>query len=332
MSTTIVGVGRYLPEKIVTNNDLAQSLDTSDEWILEHTGIRRRRIAASDQACSDLAYEAADQAIKNAGLTPADIELIIVATTTADYPNFPSTACILQQRLGCGPCPAFDLMAACSGFVYAFNVAHNFLKSGQYRTALVVGSELLSKLIDWQDRSTAVLFGDGAGAVVVQNQQGYGEIDSLLYANGNLAEVLSVRAGGSRAPFADCKDPRDFYVQMNGRKVYNFAVESMQQIIRCLLERNGYKWQDLRYIVPHQANLRIIQAVAKREQIPLEKFYINIENYANTSAATIPIALAEMLEENVLQNGDLLILVGFGAGATWAGTLLRWGQTSPMKG
>ncbi len=334
----ILSFGHYLPKRKVSNQELACSLDTSDEWITSHTGIRQRHIAAKQQACSDLALAAAQQVLQKSGVAAEEIDLIVVATATPDYKSFPSTACVLQHKLGC-QATAFDITAACSGFSYALEIGRSMLESNaRYDKVLVLGAEVLSRIINWQDRSTCVLFGDGAGAALLvceaatngtKKSPATSILDTLLKSDGSGAEKLWVPEGGSRFPI-DSGNTENMaeirqYVEMDGRAVYNFAVAANQEILHEMLERNQLCVDDLCYIVPHQANLRIIQAVAKRENIPMEKFFVNIENYANTSAASIPIALAELENSGQLQTGDLILAIGFGAGLTYAGTLLRWG-------
>ncbi|WGK69547.1 ketoacyl-ACP synthase III [Candidatus Haliotispira prima] len=323
----------HVPERVVSNQELAGSLDTSDEWIVSHTGIRQRHIAARDQASSDLACRAARQVLQNSDVAAEEIDLIVLATATPDYNGFPSTACVLQDMLGCRNAVAFDITAACSGFIYGLEIARSMMIAGpDYNKALVVGAEVFSKIINWQDRSTCVLFGDGAGvALLSRDSSATLVLDSLLKSDGKGAEKLWVPEGGSRAPFCPGRSqamaPRK-YVEMDGRAVYNFAVAANQEILNEILERNGLTVADLRYIVPHQANLRIIQAIAKREKIPMEMFFTNIDRYANTSAASIPIALAELAASGDLRAGDLILCLGFGAGLTYAGVLLQWGKSS----
>lgn len=328
---SIKSVGKYNPERIMSNHEFPAELDTSHEWIVDHTGIHQRHLAAPDQAASDLAYEAAKIAIARAGIDASEIGLLIVATTTPDYYGFPSTACVLQEKLGCIGSTAFDISAACSGFVYMLEIAKAMLRcNNSYRYALIVGSEVLSSVINWNDRGTAILLGDGAGAAVIERSpEGAQILDSLLKADGSGYSQLLLPEGGSRCPLtaeilADPKRPLRNKLEMNGRAVYNFAVGSNQEIIQELLKRNNLKPEDIKYFVLHQANERIIHAVAKREHIPIDKFFVNIQDYANTSAASIPIALNEMIEKDLLQKGDLVLTVGFGSGLTYGGNLIRW--------
>jgi 3-oxoacyl-[acyl-carrier-protein] synthase-3 len=325
VKAVIRSVGSYLPERIVTNDDLAKTIDTSDEWIFSHTGIKRRRIAADSEATSDLAYEAAKSALERAALPASEIDLVIVATATPDYNGFPSTACIVQERLGASRAGAMDVVAACTGFIYGIETASNYIRAGAARNVLVIGSETLSRVIDWTDRNTCVLFGDGAGAALLSAEEGdRGVQRSLLRSDGSGAEHLWIPGGGSRTPIRDNRDPaQEANIRMNGRQVYNFAVRVIGETIDSLLGEE-IDLSEIAYIVPHQANVRIMSAAAKRLDIPAEKFYMNIEEYANTSAASIPIALDEMVNRGHLKAGDLIITVGFGGGLTYGGNLIRW--------
>lgn len=327
----IKSVGHWVPERVVTNGELAERLNTSDEWIVTHTGIHERHIAEKGQAASDLGFSAASEALGKASIPGKKIDLLIVATTTPDYQGFPSTACVLQKKLGCIGATAFDITAACSGFVYSLGIAHSMMKAqpNQYKTALVVGSEVLSSITNWEDRSTCVLFGDGAGAAVLDWDPGNSRIlDWVLGADGSGAEKLIVPEGGSRKPVTaeqlQGEQPLRNKIEMNGRAVYEFAVDANHKVINLLLERNGLQLDDLSCIVPHQANERILKTVSKRYQIPMDLFFVNIGSYANTSGASIPIALCEMEREQKLKKGDLLLTVGFGAGLTYGGNILRW--------
>ena len=328
MNSEIIAVSSYTPPNRVTNDDLAKKIDTSDEWIVSHTGIKARHIADKTIATSDLAYEAAKSALEKAKLSAKDLDLIIVATTSQDYTGFPSVSVIIQGRLGADYAGAFDLAAACTGFVYGLATAKGYIESGMARNVLVVGADVLSRFTNWEDRNTCVLFGDGAGAVILQASDSIDSGDILyskLRADGSGCDCLQIPNGGSRNPF-DKEKLDDYYpyIVMDGRKVYNFAVRVNGEIIEHILEKNNLSIDDISYIVPHQANIRIIQAAAKRLGIPLEKFYINIDEYANTSAATIPIALNEMNDKSLLKKGDLLITVGFGGGLTYGGNLIKW--------
>jgi 3-oxoacyl-[acyl-carrier-protein] synthase-3 len=317
----------------MSNFELPKHLDTSDEWIVSHTGIRNRHLAADDQATSDLAVEAARKALHRVHMLSTEIDMIVVATATPDFVGFPATACIVQDKLGAANAAAMDLVAGCTGFIYGLETARGFVASGFARNILLIGAELLTRHIDWQDRNTCVLFGDGAGAAVISAEEGeqpLGVLDTYIRAEGSGARLLERTAGGSRFPFqSGITSQSDAYLKMEGRGVYNFAVRVIVETIQVLLERGGIAVDQLKYIVPHQANVRIIEAAAKRAKIPVEKFYVNIQEFANTSAATIPIALAELQGKHLLEPGDLVLTVGFGAGLTYGGNLLRW--TAPVE-
>jgi 3-oxoacyl-[acyl-carrier-protein] synthase III len=327
MNAYIRSVAAHVPQRRVTNDELAEQIDTSDEWIRSHTGIGSRHLCGPDEAASDLAVPAAQKALERAEIDPQEIDLLIIATASPDYLGFPSTASIVQERLGLQHAGAFDLVAGCTGFVYGVETACSMLKGGSFRNILLVGVEALSKVTNWKDRNTCVLFGDGAGAAVISKTESNdrGMVDSLLGSEGSGAHYLIRKSGGSRDPI-DLSSTReeDLFVQMDGRKVYNFAVRVNTELISKLLERNALSIDDITWIVPHQANVRIIQAAAKRLKIPMEKFFLNIEEYANTSAASIPIALNELNESGKLNRGDLLMFIGFGAGLTFGGNLIRW--------
>ena len=327
MGIRIVSVGSYIPEKVLTNDDLSKTLDTSDEWIYSHTGIRRRHIAADNEYSSDLAVIAAQRAIEKAGMKPVDIDMIIVATSTPDYLGYPSTSSLVQHRIGAKPAGAIDISAACSGFVYALETARGMLLGGTAKNVLVIGAETNSKILNWNDRNTCVLFGDGAGAVILTNHEDKESdiLRTILKAEGDGNTALQIKAGGCRYPL-DSPDVvfEDRFISMDGRKVYNFAVRANTELIQDFLSSESITLKDIAYIVPHQANIRIIQAAAARLKIPEQLFYSNMEEYANTSAASIPIALNEMVDKEMLKRGDLLMLLGFGAGLTYGGTLLRW--------
>lgn len=325
MKAEIRSIGAYLPERRMANEEFTKFIDTSDEWIVSHTGIKYRHLASEEQASSDLAYLASKKAIERAGINPEDIDLILLATITQDYPGFPSTACILQDKLGAVNAGAMDISAACTGFIYGLEIAKNFILTGNYKNILVVASEVLSKITNWKDRNTCVLFGDGAGAAVVSESTGQGSIETaLLKAEGSGAQVLKVPAGGSRNPFNKNTKEEDIYLYMEGQPVYNFAVRVITQILKELLNRHNLQIDDIAYIIPHQANIRIIKAAAKRLKIPLEKFYLNIDEVANTSAASIPLALNEMYEKNLLKKGDLILMAAFGGGLTYGGNICYW--------
>ena len=325
-SIIISGIGSYAPKKVVTNDDLSQRMDTSDEWIRTRSGIRERHIAASGESASDMAVEAALIAIKQAKIAKEDIDLVIVGTMTPDLP-FPSTASIIQNKLGLRPVPAFDLSAACSGFVYMLETATQMLRGGHYKHALIVGTEKFSSVLDWEDRRTCVLFGDAAGACVLSKsaQPHVGVIDNLLGSDGAYCGLLYMPAGGSSHPAThETVEQREHFLRMNGKEIFKHAVKIMEKTILDLLERNQMTPADVQLVVPHQANIRIIEALATRLEIPLEKVAINIDRYGNTSAASIPIALCEAYEQGRIQPGNHVVLVAFGAGLTWGGSLIRW--------
>jgi len=325
-SVVILGLGSYAPAQIVTNDDLAHRVETSDEWIRARTGIRERRIAADDETTSDLGAQASRRAIAAAGLTPKDIDLVIVATITPDMP-FPSTACLIQHKLGMRNVPAFDLEAACSGFLYTLDVAAALLRAGPYRHVLVVGAEKLSSIIDWQDRTTCVLFGDGAGAVVLglDPRPGLGLLASRLGADGGDGDKLCQPGGGSAQPASLASvESRQHFLKMQGREIFKSAVRVMEQSALELLESEGLRPDDVALVIPHQANSRIIDAIRERLELPPERVFLNLDRYGNTSAASIPLALDEAVQSGRLRPGDLVLLVAFGAGLTWGSTLLKW--------
>jgi 3-oxoacyl-[acyl-carrier-protein] synthase-3 len=320
-----VSTGSYQPERVLTNNDLEKIVETSDEWIIERTGIRERRIADERQAASDLALEASKIALKRAGIKPKDIDLIIVATVTADKP-FPSTACILQDRLGAKDAAAFDINAACSGFIYGLSIADAFIRSGGKERVLVVGAEVLSKFTDWKDRSTCVLFGDGAGAAVLEASKGEkGIISTHLYSDGSLGDLLTLPGGGSRMPPSEETIRKNqHYIKMKGNETFKIAVKTLEGLVTETLRENRLKPSDIALLIPHQANLRIIQATAKRLGISMDRVLVNIEKYGNTSAASVPMALDEAVRTGRVREGDYILMEAFGGGLTWASALVRW--------
>ncbi|MDO4178567.1 MAG: beta-ketoacyl-ACP synthase III [Phascolarctobacterium sp.] len=324
-SVGILGMGCYVPEKVLTNFDLEKIVDTSDSWIQERTGIKARHIAADDEATSDLAYNAAIKALAAANVKPEDIDLIIVGSASNDH-NWPSTACILQNRLGCTHAAAFDLIAGCSGFVYNLAVASQMVKTGLYNHVLIVGAETLSRIINWKDRNTCVLFGDGAGAAVVgEVEEGYGVLGIDLGADGSGMKALYQPSGGSREPAThETIDKAGHTIHMNGPEVFKFAVKIMGKTALNSIEKAGLTPEDIDWLIPHQANLRIINSAAKRLKMPMEKVWVNVDKYANTSAASIPIAMCEAIEAGALKKGDNIVLDGFGAGLTWASIVLKW--------
>ncbi len=321
----IIGTGSYLPEKVLTNKDLENMVDTTDKWIVSRTGIRERRIAAEDQASSDLAVEASRKALEAAGVTADQLDLIIVATVTPDM-MFPATACLLQDRLGAKKAAAFDLSAACSGFLYGIATASQFIQSGMYRYALVVGVDCLSKITNWEDRNTCVLFGDGAGAVVLGPvEEGSGFLSFELGADGSGGDLLKQPAGGSRLPASrDTVDGRLHTISMAGREVFKFAVRVMGNAAEEALAKAGMTKEDIDFLVPHQANTRIIDAAVKRFGLSEEKVIINLDRFGNMSSASIPVALDEALHQGRIKKGNTLVLVGFGGGLTWGAAVLKW--------
>ena len=318
MYSKIIGTGSYLPEKILTNQDLESMVDTSDEWIRTRTGITQRHIAGDDQTASDLAMYASQNAMKAAGVTSKDIDLIIVATTTPDM-VFPSTACILQNKLGIENCPAFDVQAVCSGFVYALATADMFVSSGKCRNALVVGSEIYSKIIDWSDRNTCVLFGDGAGAVVLSQSNEPGILSTHLHASGSYSNILSVPGSISGG-----KIQGNPYISMEGNTVFKFAVKVLEEVVQEAVSKNNLQTTDIDWLVPHQANIRIIQSTAKKLGIPMDKVVVAVDKHGNTSAASIPLALDIAVRDGRIQSDQLVLLEGVGGGFTWGAVLLRW--------
>ncbi len=322
----IAGTGSYLPKRVLTNSDLEKMVDTSDEWIQTRTGIRERRLVNDGVASSDLAVRAACSALENAGLSAAELDLIIVATVTPDR-LFPATACLVQHRLGANKAAAFDLNAACSGFIYGLNIAEQYIKNGSYKNILLVGVETISKVVNWSDRNTCVLFGDGAGAVVVQasDDNCRGIIDTKLYTDGSLADVLVIPAGGSKLPAThETIDENLHCIQMRGNELFKIAVRSLTESAQIILKKNRFTVNDIDLFVPHQANIRIIQAVANALSLPMDKVYSTIAKYGNTSSASIPIALDEAARKNRIKRRDLVLLSAFGSGIAWGASLIRW--------
>lgn len=326
-SVVILGTGSYAPERVVTNDEIAEIVDTSDEWIRTRTGIEKRHFAAKDQTTSDMACRAAERAIAAAQIEREEIDLIIVATMTPDMP-FPSTACLLQSKLQLPEVTAFDVQAACSGFTYALSIANSMLLSGNFKKALVVGSEKMSSILDFQDRSTCVLFGDGAGAAVLALQETpekAGILRTICGADGSNPKILQQPGGGSALPPSlESIENRQHFLKMNGKEVFKSAVRVMGQVSIEILKQQGYTPEEIDLVIPHQANIRIIDKLAKQLDIPIEKFHNNLVRYGNTSAASIPIALDEAIRTSRLKSGNLVLLVAFGAGLTWSATLLRW--------
>ncbi|HTK87394.1 MAG TPA: beta-ketoacyl-ACP synthase III [Nitrospiraceae bacterium] len=324
MRSRIVGTGAYVPDRVLTNGDLERMVATDDAWIVERTGIRERRIAAPGQACSDLGTRAAQQALAAAGIEPADLDMILVATCTGDQP-LPSTACLIQAQLGARRAAACDLSAACCGFVYALSVADAYVKTGS-RYVLVIGAEVMSAITDWTDRGTCILFGDGAGAAVVGPTDGHrGILSTHLHSDGGLGELICVPGGGSTMPPNEkMLTEKAQYLKMKGNETYKVAIKTLEEVARETLSAHGLTVNDIDLYVPHQANIRILKAVAERLQLPMEKVFMNIDRYGNTSAASIPLALDEAVREGRIKDGSLVMIGAFGAGLTWASALIRW--------
>ncbi len=324
---TILGVGGYVPPRILTNHDLSQMVDTSDAWIVERTGIRTRHVADPQEATSDLALPAAEQALRDAGVAAQELDLIVCATTMPDM-ALPATACLLQDRLGARRAGAFDLLAACSGFVYGVVLASQMIAAGAARYALVVGAEVLSKIVDWSDRTLCVLVGDGAGAVVLGPASCSGGVRAVLVgADGSAADVLKMPAGGTRMPASpDTVAQRLHYVRMDGPALFKLAVRVVPQAVQEVVRRAGWALEEVDWVVPHQANRRIVEAVAKALEIPFERFACNIDRYGNTSSASVPLALWEAVQDGRVREGHRVVLVAFGGGFTWAACALQWGR------
>jgi 3-oxoacyl-[acyl-carrier-protein] synthase-3 len=327
IGTRIIGTGRGVPPRVLTNDDLSKMVETSDAWIRERTGIRERHILEPGLAASDLGTEAAREACRKAGVDPSTIDCIIVGTVTGDCP-FPSTATFIQKKLGAmsGGC-AFDLSAACAGFIYGLSIGDAFIRRGQFKRVLVIGVEILSRIVDWTDRTTCVLFGDGAGAVLLapEERPGKGILSTHLFADGTLTDILHQPVGGSKEPLtADALAAKRQFVKMNGREVYKHAVRNMAGAAKTALDANGLQPSDVSWVVAHQANLRIIEGVSERIAIPLERFFVNIDRYGNTSSASVPTALDEALEQGKVNDGDLLVLAALGGGLAWASAAVRW--------
>jgi len=319
MYSRIIGTGKYLPDRVLTNFELEKMVDTTDEWIRTRTGIERRHIAGEGQATSDLAAEAAKAALASAGMRPEDIDLVVVGTTTPDL-IFPNVACLVQEQLGIPAGPAFSLEAAFSGFVYALTVADQFLRCGQSRRAIVIGAETMSRIIDWTDRETCVLFGDGAGAVVLERSEEPGIIYSKLGADGRYRDLLYASSGVSSPP----SDPRESALRMKGNEVFRVAVKTLETIVDEVVEANGLEKGEIDWLIPHQANIRIIQATAKRLQMPMERVVLTVQEHGNTSAASVPMALDTAIRDGRIKRGDLLLFEAFGGGFTWGASLVRY--------
>jgi 3-oxoacyl-[acyl-carrier-protein] synthase-3 len=328
MSIVVRSIAAYIPPERISNDELTgrfSHLDTNDEWIRSHTGIGARHVAPKDFMTSDMATEAARSALAKAKISPHDLDLIVLATATPDYYGFPATACLVQEKIGAYGCPAFDVVAGCTGFIYALDIASSMLEARNGRHALVIGAEQLTRITDWNDRSTAVLFGDGAGAAVLSriDEPGRGCLSFILGAEGSGAKDLYLIQAPRLDPF-EREAPIAPAISMNGKKVYDFAVKSITVLIERIMHATAYRLEDFSWIIPHQANARIVQAAGKRFGIPPEKFYMNMEEYANTSAASIPLALTEMQDKGLLKQNDLIMLLGFGAGLTYGASVIRW--------
>ncbi len=320
----IIGVGEYLPKKVLTNADLEKMVETSDEWITTRTGIKERRLAAKEEAASDLAVKAAAAALKDAGILAQDLELIIVATITPDM-QFPSTACFVQKALAAKKAACFDISAACAGFVHAVVIAQQFISTGLYKNALVVGVEVLSSITDWQDRNTCVLFGDGAGAAVLAPVRSGGILSGYLGSDGSQTELLMLPAGGSRYPAThETVDNRMHYLKMHGNEIFKLAVNIMTDAAQTALKQAGLECKDIDLVIPHQANIRILLAMAKKLNLPQEKIYFNIEKYGNMSSASTATALCQAVKEGRIKKGDIVLLDAFGAGLVWAACVIKW--------
>ena len=322
----VAGTGSYVPERILTNEELSKMVDTSDEWIVSRTGIRERRIAADDEFTSHMASKAALKALQQAGMTPQDIELIVVATITPDTPT-PATACHVQQQIGASNAVAFDISAACSGFLYAMKICKRLISDGAFNNALIIGAEKLSTVTNWEDRSTCVLFGDGAGAAVLRRaKSGEGSIVATeMGTDGNLTHLLEIPGGGSACPITESNvNQHTHTLNMQGKEVFKIAVTRMKEAAEKVIERAGWRAEDIACVIPHQANLRIIDAIADRLAVPNERVFVNLDKYGNTSAAAVAIALDEANRSGAFKRGDHIVLVVFGAGLTWAAAAIRW--------
>ncbi len=322
---SITGIGSYLPGKVLTNYDLEKMVDTSDDWIIQRTGIKERRIIENGQITSDLGTQASLRAMEDAGVSPNDLDMIITSTITPDH-IFPSTSCFIQQKLGATRASAFDILAACAGFIYALSIGQSFVNSGAMETVLVVGAECLSTITDYTDRTTCVLFGDGAGAVVIQKSSTKHEILSTsLAADGSQADVLIMPGGGAKTPASiESVQQRTHYIQFRGKEVFKLAINNITNLILETVTKNDLTINDIDLIIPHQSNLRIIEATMEKLGLPKEKAFVNIDKYGNTSSASIPIAIDEARKEGRLSKGDIVMLVAFGGGLTWGSSVIRW--------
>lgn len=326
-SVDITGIGSYVPEKALTNLDLGKMVDTSNEWIVERTGIKERRIVDEGISTSDIGTIAAERALEDGEIAPEEIDLIIVATITPDM-AFPSTACIIQKNIGAINAAAFDISVGCSGFIYGLVVGYNFIKAGVYNKVLVIGGETLSKIVNWKDRNTCILFGDGAGACILERcEKGFGILSFDLGSDGNNGHLLTQPAGGSRLPASyDTVSNNLHTIKMDGREVFKFAVRVMEKSSKESLDKANISLERLDFLIPHQANIRIIQAATKKLQLKEDKVYVNLDRYGNMSSASIPVALDESYKKGFIKKGDIVLLVAFGAGLTWASALIRWNK------
>lgn len=329
----ITGWGMSVPEPVLTNDDIAKMVETNDAWIRERTGILERRIAREHEFPSTLAVDASIKALRVANVRPTEIDLIICSTSTPEY-IFPATACLIQDQLGATRAGAFDLLAACSGFIYATNMAAQAIRSGSIRNALVIGAETLSRFVNWKDRNTCILFGDGAGAFVLQaSERPGGVLSAVMHSDGSGADLLTLRGGGSRHPATDATVNNGYHcIQMDGKEVFRFATRVMAQATVEALDSAGLTVEDVQWIVPHQANIRIIEAAARGLKLPMDRFIVNLDRYGNTSTASIPIAAVEAVEKGQIKNGDRIVFVGFGAGLTWGALAAEWSGPIPSKG
>mgnify|MGYP004702836867 CR=1 FL=1 len=326
-SVGILGTGSYIPPKIMTNEDIEKIVDTTNEWIITRTGIKTRYIADFEVATSDLATEAALRALKDANIKAEEIDLVIVATITPDM-AFPSTACIVQNNINAINASAFDLGAGCSGFVYALTVGKQFILSGMYKRVLIIGADELSKVVDWSDRNTCILFGDGAGAVVIGiTEEGKGILSESLGSDGEGGKFLNIPAGGSRMPTTlETVQGKYHYIKMDGSEVFKFAVRIMSKSCLESIEKSGYSIDQIDYLVPHQANIRIIESAAKKLKLTMDKVHVNLEKYGNMSAASIPVSLDEAVKQGKIKKDDIIVMVGFGAGLTWGSCVMKWNK------
>jgi 3-oxoacyl-[acyl-carrier-protein] synthase-3 len=329
----ITGWGMSAPETVMTNDDLSKLVDTNDQWIRERTGIQQRHVAKDDQFPSTLAVEASIKALTVANLRPTDLDLIIVSTSSPEY-IFPATACLVQDQLGATKAGAFDLLAACSGFIYAMNMGAQAIRSGSIKNALIIGTETLSRFVNWKDRSTCILFGDGAGAFVLQaSEEPGGVLSAVMHSDGSGGNLLTLEGGGSRHPATETTvHDGKHYIKMDGNEVFRFATRVMASATQEVLDCAGLTLHDINWIVPHQANIRIIQAAARGLKLPMDRFVVNLEKYGNTSTASIPIAMVESIEKGQIKVGDKLVMVGFGAGLTWGALATTWTGPLPSKG